>query len=139
MLGSNGEDSGPGKENEDWRAKVMDHSTLVATSGDIGISHIHNQTIGAQITKADSNLQSYHLTTNYMLNNLGAKPKDKSHLSSLTNGTEKESAKEESNQTDRSSACNNNSSSSRNSPLQPRRGTKWTLWNTKILRLILNK
>ena len=119
-LGFSGEDSGPGKENEDWRAKPVSRSILVGPSVDVDISQLTNQANGIQVNKTNCNLQGYQ-TTNFMLNNLGANTKDK-HSSSLIKVNEKGVNKLDYDQSDTSSACNKNSNSNHSSPLQPRRG-----------------
>ena len=122
-LGGSGEDSGPGKENEDWRAKPISRSLLRATSDDVeSIQLTTHTTNGIQVNQSKSNLQNYQ-NTNFMLNNMGAITKDK-QMSSLYSIKDIEASKINYDQTDASTACNRNSHSNHSSPLQPRRGRK---------------
>ena len=117
-LGLSSEDSGPGKENEDWRAKQVSNKMLGNPPGDVDLSPLTNQTNGSQVNQTNYNLQKYH-STNFMLNNLEVNAKDKP----LTMQTiDKGIGKIDHDQSAASSACNKSSKSNHSSPLQSRRG-----------------
>ena len=113
FLGSNGDDSGSGKENEVWRAKMIPQSMVVELAVDANVSQLHK----------NNQSNKYHQKSN-----LGAIPKDKqAQLNSFiqTNISMKENDKACGSESAEKPplATNNKSNSNHSSPLQPRRGT----------------
>ena len=120
-LGCSGEDSGPGKENEEWSVKSLSRSLLRVPQDNLENSHLARQTSGMDVNQHNGNIQNYQ-NTNFMLNNLGAISKEKHRVNSLYNFKDSEASKAKNDPIGTSTACNRNSNSNQSSPLQPRRG-----------------
>lgn len=138
--GYSGEDSGPGKENEDWRAKPVARSLVRAPSD--GVDNIQlptHQSNGIQVNQNNCNVKNYQ-STNFMLNNIGGtKRKEKHNTNSFYNNIKDvDGSKMNYDYTDTSTACNKNSNSNHSSPLQPRRGKYYSLKSKHVLHNFLS-
>ena len=126
LIGCSGEDSGPGKENEDWSVKSLSYPLLRSSQENIENPHLPRHMSGMEGSQLNGNIQKYQ-NTNFMLTNKGNLTKDKQHLNSMYNYKDLETSKAKFDQEPTSFACNRSSNGNQNSPLQPRRGKLFLL------------